>query len=84
MGLAYTYFSVETVCTAGASSASHMQGCAVRLADGLTGYVASIGADGMCEVQPWSRDGQPGSIPSARSVVGVQLPASRRSVVCRV
>ena len=54
-----------------------MQGCAVRLADGLTGYVASVGADGTCEVQPWSRDGQPGSIPSARSVVRAQLAAPR-------
>ena len=49
-----------------------MQGCAVRLKDGLTGFIASLAADGTCEVQPWGRQGQADPIPGPRSVVRPQ------------
>ena len=54
-------------------STARMKGCAVRLADGLTGFIASISPEGTCEVQPWSRAGQTKPIPAARSVVRQQF-----------
>ena len=64
--------ALTSVCNAGANSSSHMQGCAVRLKDGLTGFIASLAADGTCEVQPWGRQGQADPIPGPRSVVRPQ------------